>query len=458
MERTYTLQDLLAALWRRRRPALLGAAVVFAAATAIVLSLPTEYRATSMVQIEPHRLVPDFWPAQGMGSFEDRVRALKHGILARPLLEQVIRDANLYSEHGDDMDEKVDELRRHVEVRLEGEVAGGPPALLFVVEVRGRDRRAIAEAAGLLPKAYADTVRQVLSEQARNLRLTLDRQAAEMSSRLAVEEGRLLAFKAQHAVELPEAVDANLHAVARLESQIEVRLGSIVDARRRRTQVLSSLPETESDAGRAQAAAEDALHRLRAARAAYGSDYPEMKHLQREWEEASRRAEVEGLRFRAERLGPHLQRIDAEVRENERAIQGLEKTIAELQARVDAAPRWGEQVRDLSRDYEALRAKYNATVARAADAQAAEALLAVDSSGLFRLLQPGVATQRPVGPSRWSLLGVALAVAAGIGLATAAAAEYLDSSMRGPEDAAALGVPVLAAIPRIGPRRMASQS
>jgi succinoglycan biosynthesis transport protein ExoP len=458
MERTYTLQDLLTALWRRRLLAFLAMAVVLAGATAFILSLPTEYQATSMIQVEPHHLTPDFWPAQSMGSFEDRMRALKHGILARPVLERVIREASLYPEHGDDMDEKVNELRRHVEVRLEGEVAGGPPALLFVVEVRGRDRQAIAKAADLLPKAYADTARQVLSEQARNLRQTLDRQAAEMSSRLAADERRLLEFKAQHAVELPEAVDANLRAVARLESQIEVRLGSIVDARRRRTQLLSSLPEAESDAGRAQAAAEDALRRLRGARAAYGSDYPDVKRVQREWEEARQRAEAERRRFRAERMGPHLQLIDAELREDHTAIQGLEKTIAELQARIDAAPRWGEQARDLSRDYEALRAKYNATVARAADAQAAETLLTADSKGLFRFLQPAVTTQRPVGPSRWSLLGIALAVAAGVGLAAAAAAEYLDSSLRGPEDAAGLGVPVLAAIPRIGPRRAARRS
>jgi len=35
-------------------------------------------------------------------------------------------------------------------------------------------------------------------------------------------------------------------------------------------------------------------------------------------------------------------------------------------------------------------------------------------------------------------------------LGAAAIAEWLDPSMRGPEDAAALGVPILAAVPRIG--------
>ena len=56
--------------------------------------------------------------------------------------------------------------------------------------------------------------------------------------------------------------------------------------------------------------------------------------------------------------------------------------------------------------------------------------------------------RRPIGRGCvW--LAVLAALVAGLG--AAGVAEWLDGSMRGPEDAAALGVPVLAAIPRIGP-------
>ncbi len=51
------------------------------------------------------------------------------------------------------------------------------------------------------------------------------------------------------------------------------------------------------------------------------------------------------------------------------------------------------------------------------------------------------------------LLLVALAIAIGAAALATAGAEYFDSSLRGPQDANAFGVPVLASIPHIGPRR-----
>jgi uncharacterized protein involved in exopolysaccharide biosynthesis len=70
---------------------------------------------------------------------------------------------------------------------------------------------------------------------------------------------------------------------------------------------------------------------------------------------------------------------------------------------------------------------------------------------MFRTVEGPAVPSRPVAPDRPKLLWVAVFAALALGLAAAAAAEWLDPSVRGPEDAGALGVPVLAAIPRIGP-------
>ncbi len=456
MERTYTLQDLLAALKRRRMLATLVAAVVLVGGAVALLAMPTEYQAQSVVQIEPHRLAPDFFPAQNFASFEDRMRTLKHGILARPVLERVLRETRLYP--GMSPDDAVEELRRHTEIRLEGEVAGGPPALLFVVEVRGRDPAKIAKAAELLPQAYAEMTRTVMADQARNLRQTLEAQVADVSRELSRNEAQLLAFKTQHATELPEAVEANTRAAGRIESQIEMQQGAIVDAERRSTLVVTSIPELDSDAGRAQGGAEDVLRRLQAARAAYGADHPDVRRLEREWQEAKARRVSETEKFRNDRVQTHLDLISAEVKDRKATIASLERSLAEVQARIEAAPHWGEQLRALSRDYETLRARYATVVARAQDSRSAEALLAADASGLFRTLQPAVAPRQPTGPNRWNLLWVVVATAIASGLLAAALAEYLDRSLRGPEDAVAMGVPVLAAIPRIGPRRSGART
>ncbi len=452
MERTYTLRDMLAALRRRKWLASGVALVVVVAGAVVIAATPDEYRSEAVMQVEPHQIPADFFPSS-VTSFEERMRTLKHGVLARPVLERVLAETDFYPDWRRNPDEALDRLRRSTEVRLEGEVGGGPPALLFVVEVRGRDREKVAKAANLIPTAYAELTRQVMQRQAENLRRTLDEQLAQLTRRLTAEEQRLVAFHNQHTLELPDANDANQRAAATIVAQIEARRGSIADARRRRAAILASIPEAFSDAGLAGGNAEEVLRRLEAARATYGPEHPDVKRLERQYQEASGRSSDQSRRFEKERIQAQLARLDQETKEDEASLQQLEGELAAIQKRLEAAPRWGEQFRVLSRDYETVRGKYASTLSRASDAAAAQQLLAADGPDLFRMVQPAVTPTKPAGPNRGNLGLVALAAALGAAILATAFAEYFDSSLRGPQDANAFGVPVLASIPRIGPRR-----
>jgi uncharacterized protein involved in exopolysaccharide biosynthesis len=452
MERTYTLHDVIAALKRRRTVAFVAAAIVAVVGIIAALAVPSEYSATSVTQIEPRRLPADFFPAQNATAYEDRMRTIKHGILARPVLERVIRETDFFPDLRNDMDEAVSRMRRDVEVRLEGEVPAGPPALLFVVEVHGRDRQKVAKAADLLPKVYGELTRQVLESQARNLRQMLDAQTAEMAKALSDGEARILAYKVQHQAELPETVESNARAIGRFQALIQMRNEWIADARRRRGEVLASAPEGPSVAGMAEAGYDGVLRHLRALESSYGPEHPDVRRARRELEQAQARRDEEEKRWREGRVGEHVAAIDAEIRENRASIADLGKELDRLQARVDAAPRRGAELAALTRDYEVLRGRYVTNVSRRADAAAAEALLAADDPGMFRQVEGAVPPSRPSAPDRPKLLWLAVLAAIVAGLGSAGIAEWLDASLRGPEDAAALGVPVLAAIPRIGPR------
>jgi len=453
MERTYTLQDMFAALRRRRGIAAAVGCAVLAIGLALALLLPSEYTASSTVQLEPRRLPADFLPAQGVVPFEDRMRTLKHGILARPVLERVVKETDFFPDLRDEPDRAVERLRRQVDVRLEGEVPAGPPALLFVVEVRGRDPRKVKAAAELLPRVHEQLTRTVLQAQARALRETLDGQVSEMSRALAADEKEILAFKIAHATELPEMFETNSRAAARAQTVLEMQLGGIADAERRRAALLGSIPEGPSTPGMAEAALDAAMRRLQAAEAAYSPDHPDVRRARREWQEALARRDEELDRFRGERVNEGIARIDAELRERRSAVASLRSELAGYQRRVEAAPRWGQELTALSRDYEVLKVKYVSTVSRRADAAAAEGLLAADGPSLFRMVEPAIVPSRSSSPDRLRLAWLAALAALAAGLAAAGLAEWLDPSMRGPEDAGAYGVPVLAAIPRIAPRR-----
>lgn len=449
MERTYTFEDLMAALRRRRALALVVFAGVLVAGLALAAVLPAEYTATSTIQLEPRRLTAEFFPAQGIIPLEDRMRTLKHGILARPVLEQVVRETG-FAPKARDLDEAVEKLRRSAEVRLEGEVPGGPPALLFVVAVRGRDPERVRAAADRLPKVYEEMTRKLLAAQAESLRKTLDSEVAGMSKRLAEGERALLEFKKAHAGELPEESDANARASGRAQALLEMRIAALLEAQRRRASLVGAVPEGMTGAGMAEGAVDGAHRRLQAAEAAYGTDHPDVKRAQRELDEAIARRDQELDLFKQQRIDEGLKRVDAEVRDHEAAIAGLRKEIERYALRGDAAPRVGAELMALNRDYETLRAKYVSTVSRNADAAAAERLLEADGPGLFRVIEAAEVPARPSAPDRGrlSLLAAIAAFAASLGVV--ALREWLDGSLRGPEDASGHGVPVLAAIPRIG--------
>jgi len=453
MERTYTVREMFDALRRRRWLAMWVGASVLLVAGAVICALPPEYQAESMMQIEPHQVPPDFFPTS-ITSFEDRMRTLKHGLLARPVLERVLETTDFYPGWRKNPNVAIEKLRRDVEVRLEGEVAGGPPALLFVVEVRGPDRAKVAKAADIIPRTYAELTHKVLQAQSVNLRVTLAEQLADLSKQLEAEEAKLVAFKSRYSSETPEANESNLRSLSNLGSQIDLRLAELADARRRRTALIASLPEPTSGAGFAAGDAADVLRRLQTARAAYGPDHPDVKRLERQYLDASARDAEELKRFQRDRLDTQSERLDAEIREQEQAIRDLKSQSAAIQRRLDAAPRVAEEYRARSRDYETIRAKYTTTLARASDARAAEALLAADSPLLFRVVESAALPSTPAGPNRLDLMLAALAAALGAGLLAVACAEYFDSSLRGPQDADSFGVSVLASIPRIGPARV----
>ncbi len=453
MERTYTLHDAVAVLKRRKTLALAAGGIALVVGLILALAVPSEWSATSVVQIEPRRLPADFFPAQPAISFEDRMRTVKHGILARPVLERVVRETGWLDETGGDVDEAVSRLRRAVQVRLEGEVAGGPPGLLFVVEVRGKDRERIARAAALLPKVYAEQTRQVIAAQARNLKETLAAQAAALGRQLSEHEARLLAFKLEHQTELPEMVETNARAMSRVQALMDMRLGAIADARRRRGDLLVAIPEGPSVPGMAESGLDGAVRRLQSLEAAYGERHPDVLRARRELEDAQARRDSELSRYRKDRIEAQLARIDQDVKEDRAALASLEEERRALQRRVDAAPRWGQELSTLARDYEVLRGRYASAVSRRVDAEAAEALLAADQPAMFREVEAPSVPSRPVAPDRPRLVWLAIFAALAAGLGAAGIAEWLDASVRGPEDAGSLGVPVLAAIPRIGPAR-----
>ena len=248
-------------------------------------------------------------------------------------------------------------------------------------------------------------------------------------------------------------VETNARSIARVQALMDMRLGAIGDARRRRSDLLAAIPEGPSASrhggGRARRGGAPAPGRSRRPTA---RTTPTCAAPAASGRRPRRGATTSSTRFRR-RADPAAARAASTptcattARRSPRSSRSGRRS----QRRVDAAPRWGQELAALSRDYEVLRGRYAARC-RAGPTRPRRRRSSRPTSGRCSGWSRRRRCRRArSAPDRPRLLWLAVLAALGLGLAAAGAAEWLDASVRGPEDAGTLGVPVLAAIPRIGP-------
>src|SRR6478672_6298248 len=96
MDRGMTADQILAALWRRKTLVCAIAAAIFAVGAAVVATLPSMYKATAVVRVEPQRMDEQLVQRTLSELVEERLLTARQEILARPVLQQVIEEQNLY--------------------------------------------------------------------------------------------------------------------------------------------------------------------------------------------------------------------------------------------------------------------------------------------------------------------------------------------------------------------------
>ena len=93
--KSYTIEDYLRILWRRKWVVMLPVLIVGAAAAAVVLQLPNQYQTTAVLEVMPQR-VPSAYVQPTVTSWpEDRLRSLTQQILSRTRLK-IVREFDLY--------------------------------------------------------------------------------------------------------------------------------------------------------------------------------------------------------------------------------------------------------------------------------------------------------------------------------------------------------------------------
>ncbi|HEX7524241.1 MAG TPA: GNVR domain-containing protein, partial [Candidatus Deferrimicrobium sp.] len=312
------------------------------------------------------------------------------------------------------------------------------------------------------------------------------------------QEERVKQYKLKFMGELPQQLQANLQILSRLQEQLKANSDATRNAQDRKVYLEAQIGvlESQSNAFAAQMSAAGKAAREAAAAGSdapvssgtstaalanelsvkksqlavlsgkYTEKYPEIRRLKDEVAQLEKRlaeaiaqegpsgsvSQAPGSTGRDEILRLRAQRkaLDSEIASLSKDRQGIEKTIASLEARVEKSPRREQEMVSLTRDYENLKASYDDLLKKKLDAEVSQNLEKRQKGEQFQILDPADLPQKPFTPDRPKVFGIAFAAAMLIGFGGAIGLEMINPTLRGKRDFQHFfQVPVLASIPVI---------
>ena len=270
------------------------------------------------------------------------------------------------------------------------------------------------------------------------------------ADRLKMLKSQLAAAKARYTPDHPDI--ANLEReVAGLESDPGVAA----------TADPSEAADTNNDLRRDL---EHAQAQLAQARERYGPDHPDRMRLEREVTEleaqlaaAAPAAVPAAITPPRDADNPAYVQIQAQLSATINDLAAARDQADKLRAQsgayqrdVSLGPQVEQQYRELARDYENTRLKYQELRSKQAEAKTAQNLEADRKGERFTLIDPPLPPEEPVSPNRWliAVIGVVLSGGAAVGLLWLL--ETTDTSVRGRLDLLKLtGIAPLALVPHI---------
>jgi len=446
MERGMTADQVAAALWRRKGLIAAITVVLFAMGAGIVVGLPSIYKSTVVVRVEPLRPTGEMVQKTVDDDIANRLFTVRQQLMGRPVLQKAIEEMNLYPEvvSRDGMDAAAERMRGDLEVKVEGENA-------FELTYGSSDPQTAAKVANRLPQIFAEQETKLRQDQAVRATSLFATQVDSLKGAVTEWEKKIAQFKVDHLGELPEQMEMNMRSLERIASEMRTKSDELTTAEGRRSELTRARQPADSEVGRLAAAEDTMNQQLISARTAWTADHPEVQRLSKEVAAVKRQREQAEGKLSAEKQ--ERTRATALVGRLEGEMGKLQKQAELYQARLERAPKWAHELGVMQRDYEITKAKYQSLVGRKVEAELAQELEAKNSKSLFNVISPAFVPSAPAKPDRPTAFLIAFLIALGLGVLTAVVIELRDDSVRDLNQIKErLPLPILAVVPQMNGR------
>ncbi len=472
----YTPEALLSIALRRKWLIVIPSLVAAAAVAGVTHFLPDRYRSDTLILVVPQRVPESYVRSTVTTRIEDRLQAISQQILSRTRLERVIQDFELYTDRRktDLMEDIVERMRRDIDVEI---VKGDAFRVSFTAE----DPRTAMKVTERLASLFIDESLRDREVLANDTNQFLESQLEDARRRLVENEKRLAEYRRLHDGELPTQLDANMQGLHNNEMQVQALVDSINRDRDRRLvleRMLADLASAEptpaagappADDTKPEPSTADQLSAAEAARRAMllrlTPEHPDVVRMNRTIESLRKRLDAEGpprpaappvpasdtaRRARVQETRAEIDNLDRQLLQKTAEEKRLRGVMSNYQRRIETAPGRESELAELTRDYDTLQQTYRSLLGKKQESQIAANLERRQIGEQFKILDPARLPEKPYSPDRPRLYAMGVLGSLVFGFACAAAAEYLDRTLRFEEDIRlALNLPVVAAIPAL---------
>jgi polysaccharide biosynthesis transport protein len=432
--------------------------------------MPNKYKATTTVEVDPQRVPEQFVSELVRVSPLDRLQTISQEMLSETSLQKIIDQWNLYAKmRRTSAREAVIEQMRG-DISIEVKQSGGGLAV-FSIAYQGSDPTIVATVANQLASDFIQGNLKSREQHAVGTKEFLNTQLEEAKKVLEEQESKQRQYKMSHLGELPQQQDALLHTLSSLQAELQANGGNLnrLDEER---MFLTQLPEAVSAPGGAPQPVSQRTRletekgqlegRLSELRRRYTDEFPEVQDVLRQLNRVNAslsalpadkpvdamiasgtKPTATGVRLEA--IGREMQRL----REDQKRIQSQ---IAMYQAKVEAIPRREQEMKDLTRDYDISKARYDSLLSKNYSADMSNDLDSQEKGEKFIVLDPARVPERPFKPNRIKLMTLSFFFSFFCAVAVQIVKEYFDPRVKTEREirvAFPEPIPLLAAIPHI---------
>ncbi len=466
----------------RRKWLILGAILLsLGVAATLCKVLPRSYRSNTLILVEGQKIPENYVQAVVGGSIEERLTLIEQHVMSRTLLGGVIEEFKLFQNdiRASGLEAVIANMRSNIEVKTVGNRGARRNTIgAFTISFAHEDPMTAMKVTAKLTSQFIEENLKAREQLVEGASEFLQQELGLARVRLEEQEQGIGQFKTQYMGELPQQMDANLRALDRYQTELNMVIEAQYSLTARLTQMEKAISDyglnrvTVPQAGPAQGTRggttslglrlRELEQELVTLSAEYKETYPDIAHVKREIEQVKAQLaksygvqEIAGDDRELKTFDPFLhglitQRGDLRVeREAIKRRKGrLKALIEDHEQRIARAPAREQELMILLRDYGNMQKNYQSLLEKRLNARVAENLERRQKGEQFRIIDPANVPAQPYKPDqeRIMLLGLAFGCALGFGMAYLL--EMLNPTFRRPEDLEMLlGIHVLAAIP-----------